>query len=243
MGNFVSATLSLNHLGVDLRIAAALLNKFFNRIVADKGREALVANAMLSRLDSLNFVSEIISKCSADELGVFTLIEDADFLFPRIEKDELPRINLGSYQLKQAKSYANAHKKARMTQFGVPYPCFVVSEDVVTRIFANIIHEAVITKPVLVFTRMNSRFRSQKSHESFILADADKNGPNAIIGHTCRCRHGLRTVGCCSHIATTIYFLCFARHHGGIRPVAGHVDNFFQYVSIENEDEEDDEEE
>lgn len=42
------ATLSLNHLGVDLRIAAALLNKLFNRIVADKGREALVANAMLS---------------------------------------------------------------------------------------------------------------------------------------------------------------------------------------------------
>ena len=33
-----------------------------------------------------------------------------------------------------------------------------------------------------------------------------------LLGWTCSCMVGKRTVGCCSHIATTIYFLAYARH-------------------------------
>jgi hypothetical protein len=29
----------------------------------------------------------------------------------------------------------------------------------------------------------------------------------------CRCKNGLRTVDCCSHIASIIYYLGYARHH------------------------------
>lgn len=140
--------------------------------------------------------------------------------------------------MKQARSYAHAHQKAKMARFEVPYACFVCSEDITQRAFANIIAEKNVIKPVLVNTQMDSRFRSKKWHDSYILADASENGPDAIIGYCCQCRHGLRTVGCCSHVATTIYYLCYARHLGGIKPVAGYVDNFFGSVQIV-EDEED----
>lgn len=236
-------TLCVSELGVDLRIAAALLNKFFDRIVADKGHETQVANAMLARLDAPNFVHEIIQELSNEDVAEFCLIEDDIFRFPRIEKENLPQITQGSYQLKQAKSYACAHKKAKMTRYGVPFPCFACPCHITKRMFASIIAEKNIVEPVLVYTSMSSRFRSGKSHKSYILADAEKNGPDGIIGYYCQCQHGMRTVGCCSHIATTIYYLSYARHHGGIRPVAGHVDDFFQYISIDNEEEGEDEEE
>lgn len=192
-------------------------------------------------MDTPNFVHEIIQEFSNEDFAAFCLIEDDIFRFPRIEKEDLPQITQGSYQLKQARSYACAHKKAKMTRFGVPFPCFVCPYHIIRRSFASIIAEKNIVQPILVNTSMSSRFRSGKSHESYILADADKNGPDAIIGYYCQCQHGMRTVGCCSHIATTIYYLCYARHHGGIIPIAGHVDDFFQYITIENEDEDDEE--
>lgn len=161
-----------------------------------------------------------------------------------MEEAQLRDITLGSYQLKQAKSYAHEHKKAKVDEFEVEFVCYVCDDGVTRRAFADIIAEKNIESPVLVYTQLASRFRSKKSYDSYILADANKDGPEGIIGYFCKCRHGLRTIGCCSHIATTIYFLCYARHHGGIRPVAGHVDNFFQHYSFENgsEDEEYDDE-
>lgn len=232
-------TLCVHTLNNDLRIAAALLNKFFARIVADKGKEVEFANLMLAKLHTPNFLHEIMEQFTNSEIKAFQLILDEHFVFPKVEKDDLQLITLGSYQLQQAKSYANAHKKAKMSRFGVPYPCFVCPNDIVRLKFANIIAKMNITEPVLVQTSMTSRFRSGKTHKSYILADAAKDGPDAILGYCCQCRHGLRTVGCCSHVATTIYYLSFARHNGGIRPIAGHVDDFFRYLPLEEEEEED----
>ncbi|CAF4651949.1 unnamed protein product, partial [Rotaria socialis] len=36
---------------------------------------------------------------------------------------------------------------------------------------------------------------------------------NEILGWYCRCPNGCRVVGCCSHIASVIWFLSFARYH------------------------------
>lgn len=235
------STRSVNHLRADLRIAAALLNKFFNRIVADKGKEVQVATAMLAKLNTRNYLNEILAGYTSQELGEFQLIEDATFQFPRIKKGELDQITLGSYQLKQARSYAHAHKKAKMERFGVPFPCFVCADDITRRIFAGMIAERNITSPVLAYTRMNSRFISKKIVDVFVLADATKNGPDGIIGYCCECQHGLRTIGCCSHVATVIYYLCYAKHHGGIISVAGHVGDFFEVIAIENELEDEEE--
>lgn len=219
----------LRHLGDDLRIAAALINKYFQKVVADKGNEECVSNAMLSCLTSSNHLQQIVQQdMFQTHLAFFETVQE-NFRFPQIRKEELQSITMGPYQLRQAKSYASAHKKARMAnEDGIEYLCYSCPDDICRYFFDKVIRDKNISEPVLVFTRMASRFKSRKSYDSYILADAAKNGPGAIIGYCCECKHGLRTVGCCSHIATTIFYLCFVRHHGGIRPVAAHVDNFFE---------------
>lgn len=75
---------------------------------------------------------------------------------------------------------------------------------------------------------MLSRFRSKVFHDVYILAYAEKNGPEAIIAFCCGCRHGQRTVGCCSHVMSVLFFLCRARHRGGVTVVAQFLRNFFE---------------
>ncbi len=41
----------------------------------------------------------------------------------------------------------------------------------------------------------------------YILIDRKRGGVEAVWGYCCSCSNGLRTVGCCSHIATVLWFL------------------------------------
>lgn len=229
-------TTCLLHIYRDLRIAAALINKYADKIVADKGEQEEVANMMLTRAIAPNVLQPIVSDgMFQGHLPFFQPIDVNDFAFPRMTKEELAKITLGPYQLKQAKSYACAHKKHRGNE-ETEYLCFSSPEDITRFFFANIIREKNISKPTLILTRMDSRFRSKKNYDVYILADAEKNGPDGIVAYCCECRHGLRTVGCCSHVATTIFYMCFARLNGGIVPVAGHVDGFFDQYIPESDD-------
>lgn len=229
-------TICVNSLREDLRIAAAIINKYFQSVVADKGKQELVANAMLTRLTVPNEIHPIIkTHLFRSHKEFFKPIEN-DFRFPRITLEELSMITLGSYQLTQARSYAHRHKKARMDPEGFEYPCSQGPIDIIEFFFGDLIRSKNITEAVLVKTRMASRFMSGKWHDSYVLADASKNGPDAIISYCCACKHGLRTVGCCSHVATTIFYLAYARHNGGITPVAGHVEHFFDMESSGEDD-------
>lgn len=90
-------TIALKHRGEDLRNAAALLNAFFRQIVANKDKEAHVANAMLSKMNIPNIVHAVVQEFSHEDLDAFVLIDENDFAFPRIDEDDLPQITLGSY--------------------------------------------------------------------------------------------------------------------------------------------------
>lgn len=232
------STLNVKHLRKDLRIAAAMINKYFEKVVADAGKEEAIANAMLSRVTLPNKIHPIVlQKLFQDQITHFEPVDNNNFDFPQFTKEELQQITQGSYQLRQAKSYAHAHKKAKL-RYNTDYLCYYCPNQITQRFFADIIRERNVRRPILVFTRMASRFVSGKSHDSYVLADADGNGPSAIIGYCCECKNGLRTVGCCSHVTTTIFYLGYARHNGGIEPVARHVENFFDDLFERIEDNE-----
>lgn len=236
------STLNLKHLRKDLRIAAAMINIYFKKVVADAGKEADVANAMLDSVVLPNQIHPIVQQpLFQDQLKHFQQVDENNFDFPQFTREELQQITQGTYQLQQAKSYAHAHKKAKM-DWNTDYLCYYCPIEITEQFFADVIRERNVRSPVLVITRMGSRFVSNKSHDIYVLADANKNGPSSIIGYCCGCKNGLRTVGCCSHVTTTIYHLCYARHNGGIRPVAGHVEHFFENVEEEEFEEEEAEE-
>ena len=44
----------------------------------------------------------------------------------------------------------------------------------------------------------------------------EEDGVEAVSGYCCSCPNGLRTVGCCAHVATVLWFLGFGRHQSEI---------------------------
>lgn len=228
-------TLAIKDLGKDLRIAAALINKYFAKVVADEGNQEYIANAMLAAINSPNIVHSIVSEAIKYEQYKYFVPIEEEFFFPQIAREELLKITLGKYQMKQARSYTVTHTKNGDGEF----VCHFFPVERLEECFGEIIREKNIIKPVLVSARFASRHFSAKSYDVFILADASKNDKSAIIGYCCDCICGLRTLGCCSHVATLLYYLCIARHTGRVQSVAGHVDDFFRQIyDVQEEGEE-----
>jgi hypothetical protein len=104
----------LNHTEVDYRIAAALINRFFRRLFSDKGNELEIAQRMLKRLDTPNYLSTIVDVFDLHKKSEFVEIEsiasDESEDFPKLTFDYIRlHITFGSYQLRIALTYLAEH--------------------------------------------------------------------------------------------------------------------------------------
>lgn len=118
---------------------------------------------MLAQLSTPNVIHSIVTtQFFRAHLPYFHEL-DANVRFPTMSEEELPKITLGVYQLKQAKSYAHRHKKARLNDESPEYLCYYAPDDVTRFFFANIIREKNIKQPLLVMTKMISRHIGKKS--------------------------------------------------------------------------------
>lgn len=52
-----------------------------------------------------------------------------------------------------------------------------------------------------------------------------REGRDSIEEYYCSCIHGCRTIGCCAHIASMVYFLSWARHQEQIDAPASFLDD------------------
>uniref|UniRef100_A0A2H1VBB2 SFRICE_028392 n=1 Tax=Spodoptera frugiperda TaxID=7108 RepID=A0A2H1VBB2_SPOFR len=59
---------------------------------------------------------------------------------------------------------------------------------------------------------------------TYILYENNTEGRTAIKQYCCNCMVGRRTVGCCAHIMTIIWFLSWARYQKIINPPAEFLD-------------------
>lgn len=216
----------LQHLGEDYRIGAALINNFFQKIHPNKDDAREIANTMLNRVLMPNNLHDIVSKkifttaIKAFKVGNITQLE-----FPELTLPDMKKISLGSYQLSLMPTYCIEHLKTHENQFKF-YEWDASSHE---SIFAELILDKNIIKPVLILVDLHSRFRTSKYHRLFVMADAAANGPDAIIGYTCECRHGLRTVGCCGHIMAVIGYFAYYRHHPAqLKEVSGFLHKIFE---------------
>lgn len=96
---------------------------------------------------------------------------------------------------------------------------------------SDLVREHGIVEPILVLAQLQSRFRSTTKYQTFVLADASENGANGVLEYCCGCRHGLRTVGCCSHVMAVIGFLGFMRHNSeSLRETAAFLNNLLMHI-------------
>lgn len=189
------------HVGEDLEIVSALINKYRQTIESNRGFAREAANRMLQNIEKVNEVGNVVSidsfKSHARKFTPFFNFNE----LPTLTKEQLFWISLGGYQIKQAESYTQMHIRQNNNQFIVG----VCPDEICRNLFHSFFEQD--RDPKLFQMRLKSRFRSQTFHKAYVLIDCNSADENAVLGHYCECQNGWRTVGCCSHIMTLIAFI------------------------------------
>lgn len=187
------------------QIACSLLNMFHRPILSDRSFPG-IAEAMLARLAVENKLQTLVAELSLEGARiVFNRLQDNGRIiarrFPQLTPAELHMLAFGSYQPRNARSYFGQHMEDNRNIFllgeyqgNIDYRRFNIDVD----------------EPMLLKAKIHSRFTGRKQHYAFVLADRAKVGRQAIIEYYCSCATGTRTVGCCSHVMTIIWFVAFA---------------------------------
>ena len=194
-----------------IQIGFALLNMFFTPILSDLAHPNIPED-MLSRLNKENKLIKLVEDHHLLTVRVpFKKLDDDTHsiqrYFPQLYYNDLYRISLGPYQIRNAVSYYALHTADTEGIFFV-YE-FKPSSNVPVD-YAK--YDIDVIDPILVKAKMDSRFRSNKLHHLFVLADRAKTGHEAIVEYYCKCDSGARTVGCCSHVMTVIWYLSYAHY-------------------------------
>lgn len=229
--------INLPYMMTDFRVAAALINFYFKTVESHKDRSTQIATRMLSRLDRPNRLYSIVDKNSFQrKVKLFTQFHDFDKL-PQLSVADLFQISLGPYQIRQAPSYCQEHCKANNSDFVVfKCPDNEVDEDLKD-------FKSDKRNLVLLMMRINSRFRSRKSHDVYVLIDTNGKGEECVLEYCCDCQNGLRTVGCCSHVMSLLWFSLYIKHTYAMPRPAGFLnDHFLEEFSSDEDDNDDDEE-
>ncbi|RVE39951.1 hypothetical protein evm_015399 [Chilo suppressalis] len=201
------------HLIKDFKIAAALLNKFSTPFT-----DSIHANEIVSIIHERIFLSNVLAGIVATHNlnrrnAYFNDITTVDIAFPQLNMDDLILFACGTYQIRQARSYIGEH-----IRFHGVYETQICRENVVD--LSPLDGEA----PMLIRARIKSRHISRKIYNVFIALDRTQVGIRAIIGYCCNCIVGLRTIGCCSHIMSIMWYLGYARYLDNLSPPAEILD-------------------
>lgn len=229
----VQETYWIPHIMDDFTIAAALNNHLNSIRPTKKLSEADIdktAEKMLECLPQSNSLHDALkgnSFAAVIRAKKYQIFEN-QMTFPNLSYADLKSISLGVYQINQAKLYAHDHIRLNNNQFILytfPEECSKFWENFKTE----------NRNPVLLMLNIKSRFVSARQHRTFVLYDVNGHGPSAILGYYCSCKNGLRTIGCCSHTMTVIYYCGFAQYNGGVREPSIHLRNTFNRAQARNE--------
>lgn len=200
-----------------LLIAFALLNLFHEPIASD-GDDENIAHLMLERFNVENKLKKIVDDNNLSRVTVpyielqYTLVDNEEnnalLRFPVMDLTDLYYIALGSYQIENARSYYSQHQKEGIFlvhKFEPP------TRHPTARIKYNQ-YDIIVQDPLLVKGYMKSRYRGGVKHHIFVLVDRSQSGKECISEYYCTCDSGDRTVGCCSHVMTIIWYLGYAQY-------------------------------
>ncbi|XP_045778261.1 uncharacterized protein LOC123876146 isoform X1 [Maniola jurtina] len=209
-----------SHLMQDVKVAAALINAFHPVITNrdDAGEILQIINENMYRENRLaNYVVENNLNRRRLEFRA-TPVNSINVLtdFPRLTYSELILVSLGTYQIKQARSYYGEHVRADGS--------YVI--EVWREVDNDFLRELSLSNSTwLLRGRIHSRHISRKTYFVYILVDSSLSGRQALLQYYCNCIVGRRTVGCCAHIMSIVWYLSWARYQEYISPPAHFLDS------------------
>lgn len=197
----------LHDAGTYTRIAYFLLNKFGKRLNVANEKMHMIVDRMKSQNHEFNELAIEIEDSNLNRKTVpFQSISSSDLLdFPRLELEDLQLLFTGSYQLGQAISYLGE----------------MLDEQ------GNLALKFLKDRPEIVRFEVRSRHVNAKTYKCYVKFVVDGCGIDAIQGYCCNCANGLRTIGCCSHVASLIYHLSYGRYQSKIFRPAEALSNLF----------------
>lgn len=184
-------------------IAGAILNKYREPILM-QGATADLARVMLERARAPNHLQiRVEAENLARRNAIWSRLNHNHILdFPPLTLDYLRDLTIGIYQIKLSSSYI---------------------QDKMLRDQSEILEVDEHRVEVgLLRIRIYSRFRNATRYELWIQYNPannenQENDNEPILGYYCTCKTGARTLGTCAHIASTLWFLGYARHQPNIK--------------------------
>lgn len=178
--------------GTYCKIACFLYNLTAKRLESDTENLEVIIQRMKLQKSISNHLAQKVQEENLNKKSVpFASITSNDLLdFPELSIDDLKLLFTGTYQLKQAISYLG-----EMLQDDNSLPISFLKND----------------REIVKF-EVRSRHINSKTYKCYVNYDKNNTGLDAIKGYCCNCANGLRTVGCCSHIAALIYHLSYGRY-------------------------------
>lgn len=193
---------SIPYLKKNFQVCCSLVNEFCQKIESDKYDWDIIGHRMLQRVNETNPLPSIVNRIASNS---FTHVRNLT-LFPKYMYAQLKEISHGSYQIRQAKSYCQLHAIANNDEFVIK-----VCDPNVCQQFCGSLLTGTL-EPLLLSIDLRSRFKSNKIHKVYVLLSIDFNRRYVVSAYCCSCRHGCRTVGCCSHVMLLIWFVLYIDH-------------------------------
>lgn len=214
------------------RIGGFLVNKFGQKLNSDSDKVEAIVQRMKNRRGMKNTLQLTIEDQRWERRkSLFQPAFSGEILdFPVLDKNDLELFFTGSYQLKQSISYLAELMEENQSPDEIPV--YVLRETQ--------------TKTKTLRCDIQSRHKNSTKYHCFIKFTPNHNSIDGILEHWCGCANGARTVGCCSHIATMIYFLSFARYQSRIVQPSAQLTHLFdsglvqEEVTIQTDSEEED---
>lgn len=200
------------------QIVCFLNNTFGKRLGSDKGISDIIVERLLHPQYAINTLAQEVEDGRwGRRKSMFSELSSTDVLdFPEISEEELKIFFTGSYQLAQAISYLGE-----------------IIEDNCIKLQYLKINEKIIK------IHVRSRHINKKTYKCYIEYEPNYNSIEGILRYVCDCANGLRTIGCCSHVASIIYYLSHARYLAKIVRPAEILTNIFTSEDIDPVIEED----
>ncbi len=200
-----------------LRIICAILNAFRGPLTTDHPTDASMVEQMVYASKQQNsFADKCLTVYVATEASKWIRLGPTDLPdFPKLTIAELQQLSFGVYQLCQAKSYIEFHKRNHNGIFHIEYHKF--------------------QNNILLLRGLTSRHKSRKSYHVWLqYASATTTTPASgcnksneygrcrlpFLQWYCKCIPGKRLVGFCAHVAAFLYFMCHLRHEPEVDPIS-----------------------
>ena len=175
-------------IGDIVKIISAALNAFRGSIVND-GQDFesdSIAKIMKEQLLKNNTLLDDINHGLISSRSHWKNLDDQSIEFPVLDLNELRSLFFGIYQIKQSRTYTEEHLDDN----------------------GNYIVQVAPENSELLRSRIQSRHSNAVRYYAWIRYILPTN---AIHSWYCQCRSGARTLGCCGHVASVIWYLAYAR--------------------------------